>query len=296
MSAPAEKARTQRVDRLKATLQKRLEQPPAALETLITELLAGEPQTELWEQMHAAAARDGMEEAMSSAYVKLSGTQRMQKMEPKFQAEVMMHAADFFQGVLGDAATAENFLERVQHVAPGHKEAFVRLERRLERLADSPRLLELYALVAPNMLDDASTLAAKVLSRLLVLPAKTPLSPDACKRLVVLVPANPKLLPAIEEHCRKTNRPAVACTVLEAAVDDGNLPHDLVMQQRHKLLDLYMGEGGTPAKAINHVEAILEHDPADAAARKVADKLLSNRDVASRAAAALQKVRRQQTK
>ena len=133
MSEIAEKARAQRLERLRSMLERRLENPAAALEVLISEIVAGDPQTKLWEALHGAAARDGLEQSLASAYVKIASARRMQQLSPQAQCEVLLHAADFYQGVLGDAATAENFLERIQRIIPGHRESFVRLERRLQR-------------------------------------------------------------------------------------------------------------------------------------------------------------------
>ena len=64
------------------------------------------------------------------------------------------------------------------------------------------------------------------------------------------------------------------------------------MKQRRRAIELYTGEAGVPAKAIAHVESLLIDDPSDEVARKGAEKLLSSRDVAPRAAAALQAARR----
>jgi hypothetical protein len=65
-----------------------------------------------------------------------------------------------------------------------------------------------------------------------------------------------------------------------------------VAQRRHRLLDLYFGELGTPSRAMDHVEHLLERDPNDAVAFKGGERLLGKADVASRAAATLQKARR----
>jgi hypothetical protein len=61
---------------------------------------------------------------------------------------------------------------------------------------------------------------------------------------------------------------------------------------QRRLVDLYVGDAKTPASAIDHVEALLALDPSDAAMRKAAQRLLSVREVASRAASALQGARR----
>ncbi len=287
----AEKARALRLQRLKSMLEKRLENPAAALELLITELELGERQTKLWEDLHAAAARDRLEEAMGTAYIKGAGGRRLQKLSIEAQVDVLMHAADFYQGILGDIGTAENFLARVHHVSPGHPEAFARLEKRFETLPDSRLLLELYAAVAPTQ-PRSKVLSTKVLTKIVLLPATAPLADEACERLVAFAATNPKLLEAVEAHCRKTKRPALAASVLEKAVDDPALEEEFSLKIRRRIVELYVGEANAPAKAIAHVEALLNDDPHDEVARRVAEKLLSSPAVSKRAANLLQKVRR----
>ena len=293
----AEKARSERIQRLKATLERRLETPIAAVDALMAEAAEGDPRTELWEKLHAAATRDGLEAELADAYTKCMNGPRMKRLPAQAQADVLMHAADYFQGVRGDAATTENILDRVLAAVPGHVEAFARLERRLEKLLDARRLLELYARVAAVPPKPVNVLATQAFNRVLQLAAKDEtLSDDACRKLLALVPTNPRLLDALESHCRSTRRPALACELIEAVLRDApSADEALTVQRRQRLVDLYMGEAASPALAIDHVEKLLERDPADASILKVAEKLLSTREVASRAAAALQLARRSRT-
>ncbi len=287
----AEKARNQRVQRLKTMLEQRLENPILAVDALMAEAGQGDRQDELWEQLHASAARDKMEAALAEAYLRCIDGQRMRRLPPKAQADVLMHAADYFQGVLGDPAKAEGLLERVLTIVPGHADAFARMEKRLEKLLDSRRLVELFASVASSPPKAPNVLATQAWTRVLQVSAKDPISDEACRKLVALVPKNGKLLDALEGHARQTKRFALACELLELAIaspaDDAP-----VMDWRRRAMDLYMGEGAGPALAIDHVEALLERDPNDPHVLKVGERLLSTREVASRAAAALQKARR----
>lgn len=288
----AEKARALRVERLGKTLDARLEQPIPAVDALMAELGEGASHPELWEKLHAAAARDGKEAELADAYRKCADGARMKRLAPRAQAEMLMRAADYFQGMLGDDASAETFLERVIDVMPENADAFARLERRLEKLLDSNRLLELYAKVAAVPPKPIATLANQALHRVLQLSAKAPLSEEAMKRLLALVPANPRLLEALEAHCRTTKRYAIACALIEQALLDEAAPEPLVAQRRKRLLQLYMGEAASPELAMPHVEALLERDPSDASVFAVGEKLLSVRSVASRAADALRNARR----
>jgi len=293
MSATVDKVRALRLQRLRSMLEERLENPSAALEALVSELVAGEAHTSSWEGLHAAAARDGLEQALAGAYQKLTTERRLQQLEPRARVDVLMHAADFHQGVLGDAATTETLLERVLEIVPDHREAFARLERRFES-TDNPRgLIRLYAIVAASDPRSKSDLVSKAVNKIVPLPAKAPLSEDTCKRLMALVPSHPILLGVLEAHCRKTSRIELACSLIEQAILVPDAPKPTLLEQRQLLVKLYTGEGGKPAGAISHVEALLEENPLDATARAAAERLLSTREVAARAAAALQKARRQ---
>src|SRR2546428_193996 len=85
----AEKARIQRIQRLKTTLDRRLENPIAAVDALMAEAGEGDAQAELWEQLHAAASRDGQEDALADAYLKCVSGPRMKRLEPRAQADVL---------------------------------------------------------------------------------------------------------------------------------------------------------------------------------------------------------------
>lgn len=287
----AEKKRNERVQRLRATLEQRLDNPMPALEALIMEVGEGDARPDLWELLHAAAIRDKREADSATAYTRCVNGPRMSRLSAEGLAIVLMHAADFFQGVRGDGKSAEAFLERVIAADPGHVDAFTRLERLLEKQLDSRRLVELYAKVAAAPPRAVNVLAMQAFNRVLQLK-DAPLSDDACRNLVVLVPSHPKLLDTLEAHCRSTKRPLLACELIERAIVADDSSEDLTAQRRLRLLELYIGEAATPASAIEHLEALLERDPTDAKVLGLGDKLLSVREIASRAAAALQGARR----
>jgi hypothetical protein len=291
MSATAEKARALRLERLGAMISTRLEHPPAALETLSSELKLGEARPELWEGLHAAAARDGKEAELAEAYQKFTSPRRLQQFPPNVQADVLMHAANFYQGVLGDREGAESFLDRVLEVIPGHAEAFGRLERKFEGARDNLGLAELYATVAAAPPKPPEELARSAVNTVALLPAKTPLSDQACRQLVALAPASLSVLDVLVAHCQKTGRVALGCELVERAIAEHSLPSSSQQALRRRLIELYLGESETPAAAMDHVEALLSQDASDATARAAAERLLSTREVASRAAAALRDAR-----
>jgi hypothetical protein len=292
MTDTAAKARVMRLERLRSMLDGNLGNPRAALETLMGELRVGEAQPELWERLHAAAVRDAKEAELADAYKKFAADRRLKQLSPAVHAEVLMHAADYFQGVRGDGEGAEAFLVGVLEVAPSHAEAFRRLELRFEASGDELRLLELYAVVAGTPPKPAEEMARRALKIVTSLSAKTPLSDDGCKGLLAFAPANLAILGALETHCRKTDRLGLACDLFEQALSVPGLPEVKVVELRRRLLELYMGEAGKPDRAIGHVEVLLVRDPNDAQGRATAERLIPHRKVASRAAAALQQARR----
>lgn len=292
MVTPAEKARSLRLGRLASMIEARLEHPAAALEALLSELKIGEAQTELWEGLHAASARDGKEAELAEAYAKATSSHRLGQLNPNAQAALLMHAADFTQGVLGDGAAAEALLERVIEICPGHPEAFARLSRRFDAAKDHKRLAELYAAVAsapPRSADELVHAAVNVVG---ALPAKSPISERACKRLLALVPASLSIVDVLEAHCKKTERPALACELIEQTLTEHELPKKSVIDLRRRVITLYIESTGYPERAMPHVEALFAEDVNDSHARAYAERLLSNRLVASRAAQLLQQARR----
>jgi hypothetical protein len=293
MAVTADKTRALRLERLGAMLERALENPAAALETLCTELRAGEPQPALWEALHAAAARDEKEQELKVAYALVTSERRLSQLAAPAQADLLAHAADFHQGILGDTATAEAFLFRVQRALPGHAETFDRLERRLEAANDSRKLVELYAIAASSDPRAASPLIGKIVNRVVPLTSNQPLSEEACRRVIALAASHPVLFDVVETHCRKGKRFDLVCSLLEHALTDETLPKSVVIAERRRLVELYLVEAAKPASAIPHVEELLNEDPMDDVARAGAERLLSSRDIAPRAAAALQKARRQ---
>ena len=293
MTDTSDKARAMRLERLGSMLDKQLANPRPAIETLVSELRAGDARPELWEGLHAAAVRDAKEPDLADAYRKIAGDRRLKQLSPAVHAQVLVHAADFFQGILGDGDGAESFLKKVLDVAPDNTEAFNRLERRFDAANNDFEIVELYAKVAATPPRPPDELARRALKIVALLPAKTPLSDSACRGLLSLVPTNSAILGAIEAHCQKTGRLALGCALIEQAIENGGLSEVKMVESRRRLIELYMGEANAPEKAISHVEELLQRDPADAQGWATAERLIPNRAVASRAAAALQRARRE---
>lgn len=291
----AEKARDLRVARLKFALSQKMTNPIAVLDQLMAEMGDGDPQVQLWEQLHAAALRDHCEPAVAEAYKRAVAGPRMKRLTPESQANVLMNGANFFQGVLGDMNSASEMLARVVAVTPANDDAFNRLEKKLERDNDDHELVELYATVAGHTSRKLEVLAQQTLLRLVKVTPATPIADDACRKLVALVPANPKILDVIEQHCRATKRAVLAGEVIEKAIaEDTGASDALTKQRRERAVEIFT-EASAVTRAMDHIEKLLELDYNDAVALRACERLMSNREVSSRAAAALQKARRART-
>ena len=292
MSASAEKARAQRLQRLQSSLDVHLEHPEAAVEALVSELQLGELLPEFWERLHAAAARDGKEPELAQAYGKVAVERRLKQLAEPERTSLLLHAADFCQGMLGDSAAAEVFLWRILETVPDHADAFARLERRFNASKNNMRLVELYALVAAKPPKPPGELATAVLNIISRMPSTSRVSDEVCRRLLVLLPQSPTLLGVLVTHCLNTGRVALACALLEESLDSYPGTKAEGVERRRHLIKLYLGDANKPDKAIAHVESLLAQDPSDTQARAAAERLLRDPQVASRAAAALQEARR----
>ena len=290
-SATAEKARGQRLQRLQLSIDRCLEHPDAALETLLSELQFGQPHPESWEGLHAAAARDGKERDLDRAYEKITLDRRLRQLKPDERACVLLHAADFSLGIVGNGDAAEGFLWRVLEAVSDHAEAFARLERRFTAANDRVRLAELYALVAAKPSKPPAALAKAALETISLLPSQSAIANEACQKLLVLLPVCQALLGALEAHCRKTSRFELACDLLEKSLEGSPLSKVELTERRRRLIDLYIGDAKTPEKALKHIEDLLNQDPSDPQARASAERLLRSPHVCTQAAAALQAAR-----
>jgi hypothetical protein len=291
----SEKARALRIQRIAMMLNEGLTNPAAAVDALISELKIGEKQPHLWEGLHVAAS-NGKEQELAAAYRALTGGRGFKQLKPEVQAEVLIHAAQFFQGMLGDIETAERFLMSALAAVPDQAEAFNRLEKKYDAISDKRKLLELYGTVSQKPPKPAGELAGKAVNMLVPLTAKMPLSDEACRALVGLVPAGPSLLDALEGHCRKTGRAKLAYALVEQAVASGSLPETSAVEWRRKLIDGYVDELDTPEKALPHVEALLRRDGSDPTARAAVARMMSMREVRDRVTDLMQEVRRDSRK
>jgi hypothetical protein len=281
-----------RLRRLAPMLEVALDDAAAALELLVGEAEAGDLRPDLWEKLHAAAARDDKLVELGSAYEQLARGRRLRTVAPEMRAALLMHGADFLLGILGDADGSAVFLQQVVAAVPEHAEAFARLERYLTAAHKDRDLAELYANVAGSRQEPPVLLIGRTLALIERLSADQQLSLEACERLVRAAPINPRVGKVIEAHLKLGGRFTEAATLMELAAASGKLSEKDQFDLRGRLVALYMGPAKAPDSAIGHIEELLRIDSAHVEARKAAEKLLAHPKVASRAAAALHEARK----
>ncbi len=269
----------------------KLTNPAAAIDALTIELSIGETQPQIWERLHAAAC-NGLERELGAAYKQVIGGRRFKEFTPQVRSAVLVHAGNYFMGILGDIETAERYLMNALELVPNQRELFERFERKFQSLPDKRPLLELYGTVAADPPTPAAVLVGKVVNLLVPLPAKTPLPDQACRGLVALVAAGSNLLDVLEAHCRKTGRAKLASNLIEQALYIGQLTEAASLQWRYKLIDLLVGEAETPDRAIEHIEFVLRRDQNDPHVRSAVSKLVGIRALSDRVSAMIQDVRR----
>jgi tetratricopeptide (TPR) repeat protein len=278
-----------RLETLEATLDAPLAEPGAVLDVLLAALAKGQHREDLWRRLHDAAARDEKLAELAFAYEHLVSDKRLKVLSAANQAEVYLHAAEFFVEQFSDRDGAIHYAERAVSALPNHAGAFALLERLLLERGDAVRLAKLYV--------DATTVERDRERQLLLLRAAAErlegvesadeLALDVLQRIVRIEPGDAVALAALEARLSATGRHRDAARLLEQSLARATLESADTLTLRAKLIELYTGELGEPTRAIGHVESVLAGDPSHARALAVAEALLEHKLVAARAAAAL---------
>ncbi len=276
-----------RIETLASTLEQKLEDEAAILDVLVAALARGQGNEALWEQLHAAAARDDRTAELAFSYERLARDKKIKSLTAAAQATVLAHAGVFSADVFGDADGAEGYLERALSLAPGDVQAFDEYEKILAQRHDLRRLGELYAAAAPHRGDKAEQL--RMLRRGAELVEGDP--ERALKlnlEIVKLDPADANARKAIVAAYEKTGRLADLAKMLEQLVTQDPPPDaEESLAIRLRLLSLYAGGLGEIERAMPHVEEVLRADPLHAEARRVATELVGHKSLTARAAGAL---------
>ena len=131
--------------------RRRFKTQRVSVDAILASLARGRLSAESWDQLHAAARRDGRVEDVAAAFAKVSWGARMKTVQPSVAAEFLFQGARFFDEVLGDDLGASMYLERSLALAPGHRDAFAKMEAILEGKRSFGKLADLfYATAAPH--------------------------------------------------------------------------------------------------------------------------------------------------
>src|SRR5258705_8902436 len=142
-----------RPDAIAAALKVKLHEERHLLDSLAASLARGQPLTELWAELHQAAARDERVPDLAFAYERLTQDPKLKFLPSAVQAEILMHAATFFADVFADLDGASGYLEQVLAVNPSHPEAFAKMESILALTGNGLKLADIYAAAAGHRQD-----------------------------------------------------------------------------------------------------------------------------------------------
>lgn len=280
-----------RLDSLPTYLDDKLEHESQVLDLLIVAQARGQANPELWDKLHSAALRDDRLTELAFAYERLGQDRRVRIMPPAHQAQIFLNAARFFVRALGDIDGAQTALERVLALVPTHAEAFEQLRRILEDKGEIDKLVGMHlAAVGPRTDKDV---ALEHLKKALELAS--PLDPERASKIgqqiLRLDPSDQDALVAICASLEASGKFGELARALEHALSsEPPLPAEKRMGMRVRLLELYDDKIPEIERAAPHVEEVLAEDKDNPIARRVASRLLQNRSVAPRVAAALEKV------
>src|SRR6185437_838907 len=92
-----------RIETLASTLEQKLDDEAAVLDVLVAALARGQNSELLWEQLHAAAARDDRTAELAFSYERLTRDKKFKSLTAAAQATVLGQAGVFSADVFGDA-------------------------------------------------------------------------------------------------------------------------------------------------------------------------------------------------
>jgi len=258
------------------------------LDAVISALGRDQLPSDTWVKLHAAAARDQRTAELAFAYEGASQGKLLRTLVPQAMSEFLFHAAEYFAEVMGDEAGSASYLERALDVFPGHEAAFLRLSDHLESKGQIRPLAQLTFSIAAHR---ARADQVELLRRAAALFEKAGLEEraiEAYQQILRIVPHDGETRELLEGHFLQANRHRDIARLLEQAISaEPKLDSTEELKLRVRLLDLYVHQLKEPERTVPHVEAILAIDPSNDAAARTAQKLLPNKSLAARAAAAL---------
>lgn len=272
--------------RLADVHEHRLESWGAALEVMLRAVREYPAEVALWDRADALAAEAERPTDLAEAFRDVM----RQELLPEVQSELSDRAARLHQEKLGDPMGATPYLEKVLELEPTNESAFERLkdiltaaERwseleamydRAARATDDParraEMLVEVALISEEIVEDPAK-ATKYYERILAIDPLHEASMSALDRLYAQQKRHPELAALLEKR-------------LETAVGDE------IIELKLRLARIQLEHLLEPARAVAHVEYVLEERPNDYTARELAEKILEIGTLRDRAARMLEHV------
>lgn len=270
------------------SFEAKLENEEEVLDSVMSALSKNVLDPNIWTELHEAAVKFDRVSELAFAYESAAQGRKLKTFLPAVQAEILFRAATFFGDILGDEFGATTYLEKALGAYPGHTGAFERIDAQLTRVDDNKKLAELCVMASahrqrPEQID--------LLRRAAVLFERASLEDKAIEtyqHLVRLDPGEPEFRNALEARFVRANRYRDVARMFEQALGgDPPPPVDEASRIRQKLIEVFANQLKEPERAMPHIEALLEADPSNAEARRVAIRLLESKGLAARAAAVL---------
>jgi golgin subfamily B member 1 len=280
-----------RVETLASALQQRLESEPQILDLLFGALARGSTNDALWDQLHAAAARDERLPDLAFAYERFSNDRKLKSANAATQAAFLFHAGTFFADVFADPDGGEPYLVRALELAPGDPAIFQKLEALYAGKRARHKLGALYAAAAPHREGRAEPLSLlRRAAELLGDSHDVDQTIRVYQDIVKLDPADASARRELEERYDRAGRYGELAKLFEQSLAEAPAPpEDEAHARRLRLVALYAGLRELE-RALPHAEEVLRVDPSHAPSVAIATELLSHKAFAARAASTLASV------
>lgn len=270
------------------SFEENLDHAEDVLDAVLTALSKNVLDPAIWQELHEAAVRHDRVSELAFAYESTAQGRKLKMHLPAVQAELFFRAATFFGDVLGDEFGATTYLERALAAFPGHAGAFERIDAQLTRTSDHKKLAELCVQTSGQRPRPEQIALLERAAELFERAALDDKAIETYQQLVRLEPRDEALRAALEARFVRASRYRDVARMFEQALATDPPPEtDEATRIRQKLVEVFAGHLKEPERAMPHVEAILEVDPTNAEARRVAHRLLESKGLAARAAAAL---------
>ncbi len=278
------------------SLDVKIEDEEWIVDAMLASLARGRLSSDAWDQLHAAARRDSCVDGIASAFATVSSGPRIKSAQPAVAAEFLFQAARYCDEVQGDDLAAAIHLERCLELAPAHGQAFAKMESILNRRRRPDMLAQLYAASAPHRPRGQQALMLRRAAEWLAQAGEEGREPQATsdgaigmwEEIVRLEPADDEARSRLEALYVKAGRFRDAVRLNEQSLARDPAPDEyskgLILE---RIVSLYSDRLDQPERALPYVEQILSADPKHPGARAVAERLLSVKGLAGRAAAAL---------